>query len=128
MKQIGELGGPLSALSGVEVEGYEIHMGRTELAEGADADELSVPEDRILEEPVIQAGNVYGSYIHGIFDSQACGQAVVSSLLAAKGLDESAIEAVDMRAYKEAQYDKLADAVRNSLDMDLIYRILNREE
>ena len=95
---------------------------------GADADELSVPEDRILEEPVIQAGNVYGSYIHGIFDSQACGQAVVSSLLAAKGLDESAIEAVDMRAYKEAQYDKLADAVRNSLDMDLIYRILNREE
>ncbi len=128
VKQIGELGGPLSALSGVEVEGYEIHMGRTELAEGADADELSVPEDRILEEPVIQSGNVYGSYIHGIFDSQACGQAVVSSLLAAKGLDESAIEAVDMRAYKEAQYDKLADAVRNSLDMDLIYRILNREE
>ena len=127
VKTVGELEGPLAALTGVTVEGYEIHMGRTELAEGADASELSVPADRILEEPVIQAGNVYGSYIHGIFDSQACGQAVVSSLLAAKGMDESAIEAVDMHAYKEAQYDKLADAVRNSLDMDLIYRILNRE-
>ena len=127
VKTVGKLEGPLAALTGVQVEGYEIHMGRTELAEGADANELSVPAERILEEPVIQSGNVYGSYIHGIFDSQACGQAVVSSLLAAKGLDESAIEAVDMRAYKEAQYDKLADAVRNSLDMDLIYRILNRE-
>ena len=40
--------------------------------------------------------------------------------------DESAIEAVDMHAYKEAQYDKLADAVRHSLDMDLVYDILNR--
>ncbi len=127
VKTVGHVEGPLAALSGVTVEGYEIHMGRTELAEGTEADVLSVPENRILEEPVVQAGNVYGSYIHGIFDAQECAQAIVSSLLAAKGLDETAVQALDMHAYKEAQYDKLADAVRNSLDMNLIYRILNHD-
>jgi adenosylcobyric acid synthase len=127
VKTIGQVEGPLAALSGVQVEGYEIHMGRTEFVDVADAgqDETSIPEEHILEEPVVQVGNVYGSYIHGIFDSQACGQAVVSSLLAAKGLDDSAIQAVDMKAYKETQYDKLADAVRASLDMELIYDILD---
>ena len=33
-------------------------------------------------------------------------------------------EAFDMQRYKEAQYDKLADTVRQSLDMQQIYRIL----
>lgn len=33
-------------------------------------------------------------------------------------------EAFDMQRYKEAQYDKLADAVRSALDMEQIYRIL----
>ncbi len=32
-----------------------------------------------------------------------------------------------MRQYKEQQYEKLADAVRSGLDMDLVYRILNRQ-
>ena len=32
-----------------------------------------------------------------------------------------------MRAYKERQYDKLAAAVREGLDMELVYKILNRE-
>ena len=33
-------------------------------------------------------------------------------------------EALDTHAYKEQQYDKLADAVRKSLDMEWIYRIM----
>ena len=33
----------------------------------------------------------------------------------------------DAEAYKQQQYDLLADAVRKALDMDMIYRILNRE-
>ena len=37
------------------------------------------------------------------------------------------IETFDMGAYKELQYDLLADVVRSGLDMELIYRILNRE-
>ena len=41
-----------------------------------------------------------------------------------KGMDESALTTFDYRAYKEQQYDLLADAVRKNLDMDMIYRIL----
>ncbi len=41
-----------------------------------------------------------------------------------KGIDEDELTAFDYAAYKERQYDLLADAVRSNLDMDLIYRIL----
>ena len=71
-----------------------------------------------------QQGNVYGTYLHGLFDSTACAQALVSALLAARGLDPDALVARDMTAYKQEQYDKLADIVRRSLDMDLVYQIL----
>ena len=51
--------------------------------------------------------------------------AVVGALMAAKGLDPADVRAVDMDEHKQQEYDKLADALRNSLDMDLIYKILN---
>jgi adenosylcobyric acid synthase len=69
-------------------------------------------------------GNVYGTYLHGVFDSTACAGALVRALFEAKGLDATNARAVDMRAYKEEQYDKLAQTVRDNMDMELIYRIL----
>lgn len=68
--------------------------------------------------------NVYGTYLHGIFDSQPFTQALISALLSAKGLGTNAAAAIDMHAYKEHQYDKLASTLRTSLDMKLIYNIL----
>ena len=32
---------------------------------------------------------------------------------------------IDRRAYKESQYDLLADEVRKNIDMELVYKILN---
>lgn len=111
--------GPLSQLSGAKVEGYEIHMGRTELLGGQPLVTFSNGQpDGCFD------GSCYGTYLHGVFDSQECAQALVSSLLKAKGIDEGAIAAKDMAAYKEEQYDKLADAMRSHMDMNLIYRIL----
>ena len=71
-----------------------------------------------------QCANVYGCYLHGLFDRVEVGQALVEALLKAKGLDGSAVRAVDMAAYKERQYDLLAEGIRRSLDMDLVYRII----
>ena len=69
-------------------------------------------------------GNVYGSYLHGIFDTKECATALASALFEAKGLDAGNVQAVDMKAYKEEQYDKLAQAMRDNMDMDLVYRII----
>lgn len=71
-----------------------------------------------------QVGDVYGTYVHGFFDREECARAVVRALMEAKGMDVSDVHAVDLEEYRERQYDKLADAVRGALDMDLVYRIL----
>ena len=42
-------------------------------------------------------------------------------------VDFSALGSFDVHSYKERQYDLLADAVRQGLDMELVYKILNRE-
>ena len=50
----------------------------------------------------------------------------MSALLKKKGYDPSAIEVTDWKAYKEEQYDKLADIIRESLDMEKIYQIIEK--
>lgn len=120
---VASVGGPLAALSGAAVEGYQIHMGTT-IREGGEGVCLLEDEDGHVGSDGCHEGNAYGSYLHGIFDSQEFTQTLVSALFEAKGLDPGSVEAVDMHAYKEREYDKLAQAVRENMDMDLVYRIL----
>ena len=103
--------GMLDGLNGLSYEGYEIHMGRSQ---------ETLP-------PLNGGGNIYGSYIHGIFDAPQIADTILKALCRQKGLDFAALETYDAAEYKQRQYDLLADAVRQGLDMDLIYRILNRE-
>ncbi len=103
-----ELGGIFAGLSGLEYEGYEIHMGVTN-AEGM----------------AVNHGNIYGTYLHGFFDREEITKTVAEALFKEKGLDFSKVRAFDIAAYKEEQYDKLADALRASLDMKKIYQILD---
>lgn len=111
--------GTLAMLSGAELDGYEIHMGQTVLSESAKP--LVLLESGAMEGCVL--GNVYGSYLHGFFDSAACREAVLSSLCKKKGVSLK-MEVFDLKAYKESQYDLLAKGIRESLDMKLIYGIL----
>ena len=105
------IGGLLADLNGISYAGYEIHMGRSQ---------------ETL--PVLNGGgNVYGSYVHGIFDAPGVADTILKALCVQKGIDLSALGTFDRNAYKEQQYDKLADAVREGLDMELVYKILNRE-
>ncbi|MBQ9068663.1 MAG: cobyric acid synthase [Eggerthellaceae bacterium] len=118
-----DVGGPLARMSGSAVDGYEIHMGTTTLEGGTPLLEVSDADGNTLVDGCC-SDNVYGSYLHGFFDNPQASQALLSSLLATKGLDDSAVTAVDMATYKEQQYDLLAEGIRNHLNMDTIYRII----
>lgn len=123
--RFGQVEGIFSGLTGISFEGYEIHMGTSSLNEG---NVLSViRQDRLPErEDGLNCGNVYGSYVHGIFDEEGVAKTIISALLRAKGLDDKDVAAIDIKAYKEQQYDLLADGIRNHVDMELIYKILQQ--
>ncbi len=118
--------GVFADMEGVPFEGYEIHMGRTDLGGNAPLVDFQTLEGEGHTDG-LACGNVWGCYVHGIFDRSGCAAALVNCLLKAKGLDGSA-GAVDWRAYKELQYDKLADGMRAALDMEAVYRILDGSE
>ena len=117
-----QVAGELAALSGAAVEGYEIHMGDTVREGGAAFCRLESARD--AHDDGCHLGNVFGTYLHGIFDGRQFSEALVGALAQRKGVDPCLLRALDMREYKEGQYDKLADIMRAGLDMDAIYRIV----
>lgn len=122
----GTLPGPLSGLSGLLVEGYEIHMGISTFHEKQCPMTLltdAVTGGQKLDGGALASG-VYGSYVHGFFDRSEIARGVIRALAAKKGLDFDAMPQMDYQQYKETQYDLLADTLRRHLDMDKVYRIL----
>ena len=121
-----EVSGMLSELKGIEIEGYEIHMGKTSyLNDTQGILKLNDIVQNTLTLDGAAKGTVYGSYVHGIFDKPEVARQLIIALLKQKGLNINEVEAVDMSAYKEEQYDKLAAIIRENLDMSAIYKILN---
>lgn len=104
--------GVLSCLNGCTCSGYEIHMGRTEVSETMNP----VPSGA-------GCGNVYGTYIHGIFDEGEIAWKIADAIAKTKGV-ELKNSSENFRAFKERQYDILADTLRKSLDMDAVYGML----
>ena len=68
--------------------------------------------------------NIWGTYLHGLFDSGELAQKLAALLCGRKGLSVEAAEAVSHAAYQQTQLDLLADGVRQALDMEKIYRIM----
>ena len=120
-----ELDGIFSNLSELECAGYEIQMGKTDFSESGK--EIEIRNDALHEKKIIISGrnkNVYGTYVHGIFDKGCIATAVVQALAKKKGIwiEEEAFE--DYRSFKEKQYDRLADTLREYLNMEEIYGML----
>ena len=116
--------GIFSGLKGLNLEGYEIHMGTTKINGGINMTSLKSLNG---EEKIdgLSNGNVYGSYVHGIFDKEGVANEIVSALLKAKGLDDTEAKSVNVEEYKEEQYVKLAKGVRKALNMKKIYEMLD---
>ncbi len=116
--------------SGNDLAAYEIHMGETVFT--APAETLFHIKKRSLQDVDLQdgcinrAGTVWGTYCHGIFDNDELRRAVLNALRARKGLPPLPVS-FRYRAYKEAEFDRLAATVRKHFDMEKFYRILEGE-
>ena len=104
-----------------EVSGYEIHMGRT--TNGGGCVPVTELEDGRIDGLSSPDGLVFGSYLHGLFDTDGLAFSLAEYLAKKKGVELKKQE-FDLQAYKEQEYDRLADLIRSSLDMKEIYRIL----
>lgn len=133
--KFGKVPGLLAELENREIEGYEIHMGTTaflnqemhgERTQSGILTLHSGGDDAKEKKDGAACGSVYGSYVHGIFDRPEAAQTVVAALLRQKGLDAEDVKAMDLTAYKEQQYDRLADIIRENLDMPAVYEILEK--
>ncbi len=114
-----DIGGIFSSLSNMKINGYEIHMGESK-AHGT-------PLCRIDDSfEGAQTCNTYGTYVHGVFDSEGIASTIIKALCDKKGISFEDVCKCDMSAneYREKQFDILANEVRKSVDMDMIYRIL----
>ncbi|MFZ5641636.1 MAG: cobyric acid synthase [Bacillota bacterium] len=122
----------LTGVQGLSVTGYEIHMGRSQLAPGVEhgfrITERSTRPADVLDGAVSGDGRVFGTYIHGIFDSDTFRRHILNLIRQEKGwgpLEEEKV--ITVREQREKDFDKLAEVVRSSLDIDKIYEIMGLE-
>ena len=108
--------------AGAELEGYEIHTGVTE-AEGEPF--AHYPDGG--REGCVQ-GDVFGTYLHGLFDTGTLTEALAGWLCRRKGIDPSDAALIPMEEYRRQQFDILADGVRGALDMDAVYAAMGMEK
>ena len=109
-------GGDLPALCGAHADGYEIHMGETV---GIEKPLLKLSDGRT---DGAYKNNIYGSYLHGFFDSEEVVGVIINAISERKGI--AAEKTINRSEYKERQYDLLADGVRKSIDMKKIYEMI----
>lgn len=121
------IGGALAGLSDMGFAGYEIHMGSTFIMDEVMPMNILYDEFNSKAEKVdgLNINNVYGTYVHGIFDEEKIAFTIVSAVLEKKGISNSKLNTFDMYSYKERQYNILANAIKENVDMEQIYKILN---
>jgi adenosylcobyric acid synthase len=117
--------GLLAGCRGLQVRGYEIHMGESRgeapaapfLLLARSGEPCQVPDGALSDD-----GWVLGTYVHGLFHNRDLRRRMLLNLARRKGvpLPQAPEDAAD-------PYDRLADLVRAHLDMRLIYRLLGIE-
>ena len=114
-------------ISGANLQGYEIHMGETRFVEdvhrpfhiiSAGGTAIDVPDGAVSAD-----GLVMGTYIHGVFDDDNFRRDLLNRLRVRRGWEETSVQH-RYREAKERAYDRLAETVRASIDMDKLRAIM----
>lgn len=119
------------SISADNLRGYEIHMGHTAFTREADKHPFTVCQRRgkacaSQEGTANAAGNVFGTYIHGVFDNDVFRRSVLNAIRHSKGL-EALANTRNVMAEKQQAYEHLADVVENALDMEKLYQIMGEK-
>lgn len=119
------------SISAENLQGYEIHMGHTAFTREADKHPFTVCQRRgkacaSQEGTANAAGNVFGTYIHGVFDNDVFRRSVLNAIRHSKGL-EALANTRNVMAEKQQAYEHLADVVENALDMEKLYQIMGEK-
>ncbi len=104
--------------SGLSVNGYEIHHGQTK----SEAEVVFKSGNATDVDLGAAKNNIWGSYLHGIFDNDLFRHWFIEDLRQKRGLTpySSNRPIYDL----EPAFDRLAESVRQALDMDKIYQLL----
>ena len=105
---------------GIRLDSYEIHMGVSTVH----GDPFCALDNGKFDGA--HKGNVYGTYLHGLFDTGTLAEALIRHLAERKGLDPGKIEVIPHEVYVQQQYDLLAAGVREALDIEKIYEIMEQ--
>jgi adenosylcobyric acid synthase len=105
-------GGPvLGGITGIALQGYEIHMGKSEASSPVFEDDGCINE----------AGTVIGTYLHGLFENEAFTNSILRYACERKGTEyRSAVSSGE-------GYGRLADLVESSLDIDHIITLIESQ-
>ena len=106
--------------------GYEIHMGESTVGEGqahAFAKIYNTVDGTEYKDGCV-CGNVAGTYLHGIFDEKEFCDGFINMLGKRCGIATHGGSDMSFEEYKQREYDKLADAIRENMDMKYIYEIM----
>ncbi|WP_024621208.1 cobyric acid synthase [Metaclostridioides mangenotii] len=118
----------LKGLKNQSISGYEIHMGTSVLGSGSKSFDIIVnklgKEVCYAEGSVNDKGNVVGTYIHGVFDDIDFTRALLNNIRELKGLEKLESNIKSYRDYKNREYDKLAEFLREHLNIEKIYEIM----
>ena len=104
--------------AGAQLDGYEIHTGKTTVR----GDAFCVLDNGQPDGCV--SGNVFGTYLHGLFDTGSLTGKLAEYLCQRKGISYEQAEVLSHEAYQEQQFDLLAQGIRQALDMDAIYALM----
>jgi adenosylcobyric acid synthase len=121
--------GLLHHAGGIELSGYEIHMGETELGNEVkpllEIRSCNHKNVSIMDGAVSADGKVVGTYIHGLFDHGLFARHYLNRLRLTKGLEPLADDAFEYASYKNAQFDLLAEGLRDAIDIKQLEKIMD---